>query len=192
MFETKDKSITLPVQVNAETVWLNRNQLAELFGRDVKTIGKHITNALKEELDKSVVAKFATTAKDGKTYLVDFYNLDMIISVGYRVKSQRGVEFRKWATQILKQYMIQGYAINKKRLDDLNKAVQLMQRVSGSLDAQQVLSVVEKYSEALDLLDNYDHQTIKRPNGNQATYVLTYEECCKDGVFVVPVGCLKD
>ena len=106
IFETEDKLITLPVAVDHETVWLNRNQMAELFDRDVKTIGKHINNALKEELDNSVVAKFATTALDGKIYQVEHYNLDMIISVGYRVKSNRGVEFRKWANKVLKQYII--------------------------------------------------------------------------------------
>ena len=93
------------MSVKDSTVWLNRNQLAELFERDVKTIGKHINNALKEELDNSVVAKFATTALDGKIYQVEHYNLD-IISVGYRVKSNRGVEFRKWANKVLKQYII--------------------------------------------------------------------------------------
>jgi len=96
----KDGELELPVEVapDKETVWLNRNQLAVLFDRDVKTIGKHINNVLKEELDSSVVAKFATTASDGKTYKIDYYNLDMIISVGYRVKSPRGIAFRKWAT----------------------------------------------------------------------------------------------
>ena len=109
LFETKDRSITLPVQVTADTVWLNRSQLAELFGRDIKTIGKHIGNALKEELDESeVVAKFATTTRHGaiegktQTHLTEYYNLDMIISVGYRVKSKRGVEFRRWANNVLK------------------------------------------------------------------------------------------
>ena len=105
LFETEDRSITLPVQVTADTVWLNRSQLAELFGRDIKTIGKHIGNALKEELEESeVVAKFATTTRHGaiegktQTHLTEYYNLDMIISVGYRVKSLEGVRFRKWAT----------------------------------------------------------------------------------------------
>ena len=106
LFETADKEIKLNVSVKDSTVWLNRNQLAELFERDVKTIGKHINNALKEELDNSVVAKFATTALDGKIYEVEDYDLDMIVSVGYRVKSNRGVEFRKWANKVLKQYII--------------------------------------------------------------------------------------
>ena len=111
LFETEDHEVKLHVPVENNTVWLNRKQLAELFGRDVKTIGKHINNALKEELDNSVVANFATTASDGKVYQVEHYNLDMIISVGYRVKSRRGVEFRRWANDILKQYILNGCAI---------------------------------------------------------------------------------
>jgi len=182
LFETSDKSITLPVHVDSDTVWLNRTQIAELFDRDVKTIGKHINNALKEELDDSTVAKFATVQLEGNrkvTRNIDYYNLDVIISVGYRVKSNRGVEFRRWANGILKQYIIQGYAVNKKRLEDLNMAVKLMQRVEDSLDSSQVLSVVEQFSEALNLLDSYDHQDMQRPKGNKATYVLSYEECRK-------------
>lgn len=115
IFETEDKSIVLPVPVEDDTVWLNRNQMAELFDRDVKTIGKHINNALKEELDNLVaVAKFATTTKHGaiegktQTHMTEYYNLDVIISVGYRVKSKRGVEFRKWANSVLKQYILKG------------------------------------------------------------------------------------
>ena len=123
LFETEDHEIKLNVAVENNTVWLNRKQLAELFGRDVKTIGKHINNALKEELDHSVVANFATTASDGKVYQVEHYNLDMIISVGYRVKSRRGVEFRRWANDILKQYILNGCAINEKRLSALKKTV---------------------------------------------------------------------
>ena len=184
LFEAEDKSIVLPVQINSDTVWLNRNQLAELFGRDVKTIGKHIGNALKEELEESeVVAKFATTTRHGaiegitQTHLTEYYNLDLIISVGYRVKSKRGVEFRRWANNVLKQYVLQGYAVNQKRLDDLDRVVKLFQRTEKSLDAKQVLSVVERYSTVLDLLDSYDHQTLQRPKGNSTTYHLTYEEC---------------
>ena len=113
LFETKDKGVKLSVPVNKGNVWLNRQQMADLFDRDVKTIGKHINNALKEELDDSVVANFATTASDGKTYNVDHYSLDMIISVGYRVKSKRGIEFRRWANDVLKQYIMKGYAITR-------------------------------------------------------------------------------
>ncbi|RXJ90468.1 DNA-binding protein [Arcobacter sp. CECT 8983] len=113
-----DGELELKVSINTETVWLNRNQLSELFGRDVKTIGKHINNVFKEkELEKiSVVANFATTALDGKTYNIEYYNLDVIISIGYRVKSQRGVKFRQWATKILKNYIQNGYVINSDKI----------------------------------------------------------------------------
>lgn len=181
IFETSDHSISLPVTLDSDTVWLNRTQMAELFGRDIKTIGKHIKNALHEELDKdsSVVTKFATTASDGKNYMVEHYNLDVIISVGYRVKSQRGVEFRRWANSVLKAYILKGYAVNHNRMNQLNEVIQVMKRLQNNLDAEQVLSVVERYSQALSLLDAYDHQNMSRPKGNKATYVLTYEECRK-------------
>ncbi|HIR71685.1 MAG: RhuM family protein [Oscillospiraceae bacterium] len=181
IFETQDKSISLPVMIADESAWINRNQMAELFGRDVKTIGKHINNALREELsdENAVVAKFATTAADGKTYMTEHYNLDVIVSVGYRVKSKRGVEFRRWANSVLKEYIIKGYAVNHNRMNQLNEVIRVMKRVENSLDTRQVLTVVERYSQALDLLDAYDHQNMKRPKGNEATYVLTYEECRK-------------
>ena len=164
-----------------DTVWLNRNQLAELFDRDVKTIGKHINNTLKEELsgDDSVVAKFATTAADGKTYQTEYYNLDVIISVGYRVKSKRGIEFRKWANRVLKDYIIKGYAVNNNRINQIGEVIRIMKRTQEQLDSKQVLSVIERYTTALDLLDNYDHQNMTRPKGSEAVYVLTYEECRK-------------
>ena len=181
IFETQDKSISLPVMIADESAWINRNQMAELFGRDVKTIGKHINNALREELsdENAVVAKFATTAADGKTYMTEHYNLDVIVSVGYRVKSKRGVEFRRWANSVLKEYIIKGYAVNHNRMNQLNEVIRIMKRVENSLDTRQVLTGVERYSQALDLLDAYDHQNMKRPKGNEATYVLTYEECRK-------------
>ena len=184
IFETEDKAVTLSVPVEQETVWLNRDQIAELFDRDVKTIGKHINNALKEELDNQVVvAKFATTTPHGaiegktQTHMRDFYNLDVIISVGYRVKSKRGIEFRKWANSVLKQYILQGYAVNHNRIAQLGEVIKIMKRTQNELDSQQVLNVIQKYSKALELLDSYDHQTMKRPKGNAATYELTYEEC---------------
>ena len=170
LFETADKEIKLTVSVKNNTVWLNRNQLAKLFGRDVKTIGKHINNALKEELDNSVVANFATTASDGKVYQVEHYNLDMIISIGYRVKSNRGVEFRKWANNVLKQYILQGYAINEKRLEALQRTVNIQTKMLAC-----TLEIDE--SDALMLLDQYDHQSIKKPAGNKAIYRITYEDC---------------
>ena len=184
IFETIDNAVKLDVPVEGETVWLNRQQMAELFDRDVKTIGKHINNALREELDDQVVvAKFATTTPHGaiegktQTHMTDFYNLDVIISVGYRVKSKRGVEFRKWANSVLKQYIMQGYAVNHNRIAELGEVIQIMKRTQNSLDSRQVLNVIQKYNEALELLDSYDHQTMVRPKGNKATYELTYDEC---------------
>jgi prophage maintenance system killer protein len=108
---------------------------------------------------------------------VAIYSLDVIISVGYRVKSQRGVEFRRWANSVLKDYILRGYAVNDRRISQLGQIVQIMKRAEDQLDAQQVLSVVESYSAALDMLDDYDHQTMSKPKGNKATYVLSYDEC---------------
>ena len=180
LFETEDNDIKLEVPVNEETVWLNRQQMAELFDRDIKTIGKHINNALHEELDFSTVAKFATVQNEGGrkvTREIEYYNLDVIISVGYRVKSKRGIEFRRWANSVLKQYILQGYAVNDKRIAQLGEVIKIMKRTENTLDGRQVLTVIEKYSAALELLDSYDHQRMNRPKGNDATYVLTYEEC---------------
>ena len=180
LFETEDNDIKLEVPVNEETVWLNRQQMAELFDRDIKTIGKHINNALHEELDFSTVAKFATVQNEGGrkvTREIEYYNLDVIISVGYRVKSKRGIEFRRWANSVLKQYILQGYAVNDKRIAQLGEVIKIMKRTENTLDGRQVLTVIEKYSAALELLDSYDHQSMNRPKGNDATYVLTYEEC---------------
>ena len=180
LFETEDRSVTLSVSVNQEMVWLSRNQMAELFDRDIKTIGKHINNALSEELDNSTVAKFATVQNEGSREVerfIEYYNLDVIISVGYRVKTKRGVEFRQWANSVLRQYILRGYAVNNNRIAQLGEVIQIMKRTQNSLDSKQVLSVIERYSTALDLLDAYDHQNMSRPKGNAATYVLTYEEC---------------
>ena len=179
----ENQKVKLEVNMKDETVWLNREQLAILFDRDIKTIGKHINNALKEELDSSVVAKFATTAKDGKTYQVDYYNLDMIISVGYRIKSHNGIIFRRWANKILKDYMIKGYVVNQKRLEYLEKTVKLIDianRIDGKLnngDAGEILKVISNYSKALDLLDDYDHKTLSKPKGSNSKEQIKYEDC---------------
>lgn len=182
IFKNGGLELEVKVTPSEETVWLNRGQMSQLFDRDIKTIGKHIKNALKEELSNqnSVVAKFATTAKDGKTYMVEHYNLDVIFSVGYRVKSTRGVDFRKWANSILKDYMIQGYAVNKKRLEALNKTIEIQSKIIAStleLDQQEVSSVIEAYANALSLLDDYDHGCIQKPEGKDSIYRLSYEEC---------------
>lgn len=182
IFETKDGLVSLPVNINDETVWLNRNQMADLFGRDIKTIGKHINNALEEELteDQATVANFATVQQEGDrtvTRQVTFYNLDVIISVGYRVKSARGIEFRKWANNVLKEYIMKGYTVNHNRMSQLNEVIRIMKRSQNQLDAKQILSVIEKYSTALELLDAYDHQNVVRPRGSRAVYKISYEEC---------------
>ena len=180
----ENQNVKLEVNMKDETVWLNRSQISKLFDRDIKTIGKHINNALSEELDdNSVVAKFATTAKDGKTYNVEYYNLDVIISVGYRVKSQNGIIFRKWANKILKDYMIKGYAVNQKRLEYLEKTVKLIDianRIDDRLennDAKEILRVIGNYSKALNLLDDYDHKTIKKIKGEFSDLKINYNEC---------------
>ena len=183
LFENQD--VKLEVNLKDETVWLNRQQLSELFDRDIKTIGKHINNALKEELsnDNSVVAKFATTASDGKTYQVEYYNLDMILSIGYRVKSDKGIVFRRWANKVLKEYTLKGYAINQRRLDYLEKAVKIIgiaNRIDEKLennDAKEILKVIGEYSKALDLLDDYDHKTLKKIEGNIDERQIEYTDC---------------
>ena len=176
LFETEDRNIVLPVNVEKDTVWLSANQMAILFERDEKTIRKHVNNVFSEE----EVNRDNNTQKmrvDGVKQSVPFYSLDVIISVGYRVKSKRGVEFRKWANSVLKQYILQGYAVNNSRISQLGEVIQIMKRTENALDSKQVLTVIEKYSEALELLDSYDHQNMTRPKGNTATYELTYEEC---------------
>jgi death-on-curing family protein len=179
LFESSDGTVSLDVQADNDTVWLSLDQLALLFGRDKSTISRHIKNVFAEgELEsQAVVANYATTANDGKTYQVDYYNLDVIISVGYRVKSQRGVEFRRWATDVLRRYIIDGRAENELRLQQLSQAVLLLERISDNLDTSQVLEIVKSYAPALDLLDDYDHQRVQKPGGNVATYVLDYDEC---------------
>ena len=176
IFETEDNTIKLEVPVEKETVWLSQSQMTELFGVDRTVITRHVNNVFKEgELIKeSNVQKMHIANSDRP---VQFYNLDVIISVGYRVKSKRGVEFRRWANSVLKQYILQGYAINDNRIAQLGEVIQIMKRTQNALDSQQVLNVIQKYSKALDLLDSYDHQTLERPKGNVATYELTYEEC---------------
>ena len=185
-----DQDIKLEVNMKDETVWLNTDQMAKLFDRDSKTIRKHINNALMEELkDDVVVAKFATTTKHGaiegktQTHMVDYYNLDMIISVGYRVKSKNGVVFRKWATKILKDYMIKGYSVNNKRLEYLEKTVKLLDIANrnfdniNALDSKEILRVINEYTNALNLLDDYDHKRISKPNGTTNDLKIVYEEC---------------
>ena len=179
----ENQNVKLEVNMKDETVWLSLDQMAKLFDRDKSVISRHIKNSLEEELDNSVVAKFATTAKDGKTYQVDYYNLDVIISVGYRVKSRNGVIFRKWANKILKDYMIKGYAVNRKRLEYLEKTIKLID-IAGRIDtelkgneAQEIIKVINNYSNALNLLDDYDHKRIVKPSGTINDNKINYEDC---------------
>ena len=183
----ENQGVKLEVNLKDETVWLNREQLAKLFDRDVKTIGKHINNALKEELqDIPTVAKFATVQKEGDrkvTRNIEYYNLDMIVSIGYRVKSNKGIIFRRWANKVLKDYMLKGYAVNQKRLEYLEKTVKLIDianRIDERLevsDAKEILKVIGEYSKALDLLDDYDHRTLKKIKGNIDERKIEYNNC---------------
>ena len=184
LFENQD--VKLEVNMKDETVWLNTEQIAQLFNRDYKTIRKHIKNALEEELDGSTVSKFATVQKEGQREVIrniDYYNLDMIISVGYRVKSKNGVIFRKWATGVLKEYLINGYAVNKKRLEYLEKTVKLIDianRIDTELkgsESREIIKVISEYSNALNLLDDYDYKRINKPKGITNDKIITYEEC---------------
>ena len=162
-----DGETQIEVRFENETVWLNRSQLSVLFGRDVKTIGKHLTNLFKEEeLEKnSVVANFATTASDGKNYQVEHYNLDVIISLGYRVKSKEGTHFRQWATQRLKDYLIKGYAVNQQRLSQLQQSFKLIREAALSEDfsksqVREIIDILSDYAMGLDILDGYDKQNL--------------------------------
>lgn len=176
IFETRDKSIALPVALSSETVWLSANQMAVLFDRDEKTIRKHINNVFSED-EVDIDNNTQKMRVEGVKQMVPFYTLDVIISVGYRVKSKRGVEFRRWANSVLKQYILKGYAVNDNRMKQLGEVIRIMKRTEQELDSKQVISVIEQYSKALDLLDSYDHQNMTRPKGNEAIYILDYEEC---------------
>ena len=182
----ENQKVKLEVNMKDETVWLSLEQMAKLFDRDKSVISRHIKNSIKEELDSSVVAKFATVQKEGNRKIIrsiEYYNLDMIISIGYRVKSPQGVTFRKWANKILKDYMIKGYAVNQKRLEYLEKTVKLIDianRIDGKLnngDAGEILKVIGNYSKALNLLDDYDHKTLSKPKGSNSKEQIKYEEC---------------
>lgn len=176
IYQTQDGKISIDVKLEQDTVWLTANQMSLLFDKDEKTIRKHINNVFKEEeVDKDNNTQKMRVV--GVKQSVAFYTLDVIISVGYRVNSKRATIFRRWATSILKDYLIRGIAVNDNRLKQLGEAIKILKRTTNQLDAQQMLAVVEQYTMALDLLDDYDHQCVRKPNGSKATYVLTYEEC---------------
>ena len=189
LFENDE--LKLEVNLKEETVWLSLDQMAKLFGRDRTTIVRHINNIFKtkELIKEAVCAKFAHTTKHGalsnktQTRELEFFNLDMIISVGFRVNSKNGIIFRKWANKILKEYLIKGYAVNQRRLDYLEKTVKLIdiaanidQELKGD-EAKGIIKVINKYSNALNLLDDYDHKKINKPSGTKNNKKITYEEC---------------
>ena len=186
----KDK---FEVRLEKETVWLSLNQMANLFERDKSAISRHLRNIFneKELIRNSVVAKFATTATDGKVYRVEYFNLDAIISVGYRVNSKRGTQFRIWATNVLKKHLVDGYTINQKRLmasrhkyQQLKQSLKLLGNVAHlegvSDEAKGWIEVITQYSHALDILDDFDHERLSIPKGTKRLrYELTYEKACK-------------
>ena len=180
-FTDNDFELDVRADSENETVWLTQDDMVVLFERDKSVISRHLRNIFAEgELEKNrVVAKNATTASDGKTYDVIYYNLDVVISLGYRVKSQRGIAFRRWALRILKDYLIKGYAINQKRLIALNKTIEIQTRMlsySLNIDKEELRKVINEYTRALHLLDEYDHQTLTKPKGTNSDYVMTYQE----------------
>ena len=179
IFETKDNEIKLTVPVENETVWLTQAQMTELFQVDRTVITRHVNNVFKENelIRESNVQKMHIPNSDRP---VQFYSLEVIISVGYRVKSNRGVEFRQWANSVLKQYIMQGYAINEKRLEALQRTINIQTKMLActlEVDEAEVLKAVSLYTNALMLLDQYDHQSLKKPTGNKPIYRITYEDC---------------
>lgn len=179
IFTTEDGQATLQVTLEQETVWLSLDQMVQLFDRDKSVISRHLRNLFSEgELERiSVVAKNATTAADGKTYKVDYYNLDVVISVGYRVKSQRGVQFRQWATRTLKQHLVQGYTLNQRRLQERGiEFEQALALLSQTLTNQElvteqgveVLKVVSEYARSWSLLQGYDEQSLAQQTLKQS------------------------
>lgn len=178
----ENQEVKLEVNMSDETVWLNQEQMADLFGKDRTVITKHINNIFREqELDKESNVQKMHIANSDKPVI--FYSLDVIISVGYRVKSQNGIIFRRWANKILKDYMIKGYAINQKRLEYLEKTVKLIDianRIDEKMEngeAKEILKVIGEYSKALNLLDDYDHRTLKKVKGNNSDIRIDYNEC---------------
>ena len=182
-FEDGDFTLDVRADKDNETVWLTQKEMALLFDVSTDNIGLHISNILKEsELDSSTSEESSVVQIEGNRKVrrkLKIYNLDMIISVGYRVKSKRGIAFRRWASKVLKEYLIQGYIVNQKRLDNLGKVIDIQTRMlsySLDIDKEELTKVINEYTKALDLLDNYDHQTLVKPKGSKSDYVMTYQE----------------
>ena len=181
----ENQNVKLEVNMQDETVWLTQEQMAKLFGKAKSTINEHIRNIYKEEelYECDTMCKFGNSEFSDKP--TNYYNLDVIISVGYRVKSQNGIIFRRWANKVLKDYLIKGYAVNNKRLEYLEKTVKLIDiasRIENELEgseAQDIIKVINNYSNALNLLDDYDHKRIIKPKGTNTNKKITYEDCIK-------------
>lgn len=185
IFKNGELELEVKVTPNEDTVWLSQDQMATLFDVDRSRVTRHIKNIYddNELVENSTCAENALVQTEGKRKVkrtIKIYNLDMILAVGYRVKSPNGIIFRKWATSILKDYMIKGYTINQKRLDALHKTVEIQTRILAStleLDEKEVLNVIETYANALSLLDDYDHGLLSKPEGTDFIYRLSYQEC---------------
>ena len=184
IFKNGELELEVSVSKDRETVWLSQKQMSQLFKVSTDNVGLHIKNILDEqELDSSTAEESSVVQKEGNRFVkrkIKVYNLDMILAVGYRVKSPNGIVFRKWATSILKDYMLKGYAINQKRLEALDRTVKIQSRIIAStldLNEKEVLDVVEAYADALSMLDDYDHGCLTKPDGKDTVYRLSYEEC---------------
>lgn len=178
-----DNEFEIDVRTDREndTVWLSQEQIAKLFGKARSTITEHINNIFKDkELDENTSVGFSDESTNHRPS--KYYNLDVILSVGYRVNSKRGIAFRRWANKILKEYLIQGYSINEKKINYLNKTIEIQNKILASslnIDEVSLVNVVNEYTKALDLLDDYDHQCVSKPNGRKTIYKLEYNECRK-------------
>lgn len=176
LFESVDGEVSLPVNLEQETVWLSTEQMCDLFGRTQPVITRHINNVFQEkELIKQGNMHYLHIT--GKPRPVAFYSLDVIISVGYRVKSQRGVEFRRWATDVLRRYILEGHAENERRLRQLGTVAHIIERIPGDVGSRELLDIVESYTDVFRLLDEYDREAVTRPSGTRGTFVLDYDEC---------------
>jgi prophage maintenance system killer protein len=194
IYQAEDGKTEINVQLDNDTVWLSLKQMVDLFERDKSVISRHINNIFKEKelVRESVVAKNATTALDGKTYQVDYFNLDVVISVGYRIKSQRGTQFRIWANSILKDYLLNGYALNEKRLSQQNEQLKELQesvKILGNVlnykaltnnESVGLLKIISDYAYALDILDQYDYQRLEiKDTSGKEKFQLTYDEAMR-------------
>jgi len=180
LFTSEDGAVSVSATVERETVWLTQAQMAQVFEVKRPAITKHLANIFKTgELDEESTCSILEHMGQGgsRAYATRYYNLDAIIAVGYRVNSRRATQFRIWATGVLRDYMLKGYALNRQRLKVLGQVVTILKRAEKQLDAAQVLDVIERYTDALDLLDDYDHQRIGKPKGRKDRSRLTYDEC---------------